>query len=290
MTKKELIAEIKTQVRQYDESGLVDDISLNRWITTEVKRFGVNVMEMKNFFLHVEDGKVTLPQEFYTLKIMYYCQPQFFHADDECKGELQSSNMWKVRTEKLMEWDNQSNSHKGTDYKCIEEKIIFNNCQGTIRYSQPALVKLKQGKRGISCEKNCPNVRIGSPYEVQVNNNTLYTNFSEGTIYVECYVLPTTEEGDIIIYDNRNLIEYLIAYCTRKILQEIWINDDDVNLINKMNFALAEENKLFSLAMTAVKMEALSRSDWAQKLKTKNAKETNMYENLFPNNNTRWRR
>jgi hypothetical protein len=290
MNKKELIAEIKTQVRQYDESGLIDNISLNRWITTELKRFGVSVMELRPYFLHVENGKTFLPQEFYSLKAAYYCKPESFHADDECKQELQNSHMWKFRTEKLMEWDNESQSHIGTDYKCFEEKIVWNNCTGVVRYTKPQLVKLRNGKRNITCAEGCPNLKVASDYEITISKETLYTNFPEGTIYLECYVLPTDEDGEIMIYDNRNLQEYLIAYCTRKIIQEIWVNDDDVNLINKMNFFAAEESKLFGLAMTAVKMEALARSNWSQKLKAKNAKETNMYEKMFPNKNAGWRR
>ena len=290
MTKKELIAEIKTEVRQYDESGLIDSISLNRWIMNELKRFGVNVMELRQHFLQVENGKAFLPQEFFSLKAAYFCKPETFYADDSCKGELQSSQMWKVRTEHLMEWDNESNSHIGTDYKCIEEEVIWNNCQGVIRYSPPQLVKLKNGKRNIQCEQGCPNLNVASELEIVINKETIYTNFNEGTIYMESYCLPTDEDGDIVIYDNRNLQEYLIAYCTRKILQQIWVNDDDVNLINKMNFFVAEESKLFGLAMTAVKMESLARSNWHAKLKQKNARESNMYEKMFPNKIRGWRR
>ena len=68
MTRKELIAEILTEVRQYDESNLVDYRSLNRWIKNEIKRFGVNVMVLQPQFITVENGKATLPEAFFQLK------------------------------------------------------------------------------------------------------------------------------------------------------------------------------------------------------------------------------
>ena len=59
-----------------------------------------------------------------------------------------------------------------------------------------------------------------------------------------------------------------------------------------MSFYIGEESRLFALAMTSVKMEALASSDWDTKLKQKNARDTNRYERMFPqlNQNNRWRR
>lgn len=290
MTRKELIAEILTEVRQYDESNLVDYRSLNRWIKNEIKRFGVNVMTLTESFIPVENGKATLPEAFYQLKKAMQCKAQSYYVDEGCRQGILESNTWRVRTEKLVEWDNMSNQ---SDFKCVEEKVVFGNCHGIVRYTPPVMVKLKNGKRNISCAGDCANLGIqSSPYEISVSKDTIYTNFNEGTLYLEYYAIPTDEEGDLIISDNRNVQEYLIAYCVKKIIQQIWTNDDDTNLANKMSFYIGEESRLFPLAMTSVKMEALASSDWDTKLKQKNARDTNRYERMFPqlNQNNRWRR
>ena len=93
--------------------------------------------------------------------------------------------------------------------------------------------------------------------------------------------LPTDESGDIYIPDVRSLQEYLMYYAKRKILEGLWINDDDVNLINKLQYIKTQEKEYLGLAFTQVKMENLG--DWANKLKRKMIKESNRFEKLFPN-------
>lgn len=281
MTRKQLLAEILTELKKYDESGLIDYKSVNRWIRNELKRFGGNLMQMTEKVLRVENGIATLPDNFFSLYFAVKCKPEAHVFEEGCKESVQSSYFWKQRIEETYEWDNASNSHKGVDYKFIEERVVFKDAIVKFKYSNPILLKPIKGVKRDVLAKSCKNLqKFHSPYEFNIVGEKVQFNFSEGDVYIQYYGLPTDEDGDLIIPDSRNLQEYLIAYCKRKIMEMVWMNDDDTNLINKLQFLQQEENRLYGMAQTEVKFSALG--NWAQKIKKNNILETNKYERMFP--------
>ena len=286
MTRKQLIAEILTDLRQYDESGLIDYRSLNMWIKNELKRFGANITVLTEKVLEVENGKVELPDNFWTLDLAVKCVADSQEVNDgECKQQVQESQFWKQRLEKTYRWDNQSGSHIQEDYKTIEEKVYYNNCQVTFRYREPEVLRLTKGIKKEYCSKGCKNLQEqftrSAKHEINILGNTLQTNFKNGFVYIQYNGLPTDDDGDILIPEVRSLEEYLIYYAKRKILESLWINDDDVNIMNKLQYIRQMERETFGLAMTQVKFESLG--NWDKKLKRKMIRETNRFEHMFPN-------
>lgn len=282
-TRKELIAEITTSLRQYDDAGLIDYRTLNRLIRNELKRFGSNIMTLNEKYIEIKNGKAELPDDFFSLQTAMKITKDSYYLNSDCKKVVEQSNYWKERLESTYVWDNQSNSHKQQDFKYIEERIVRNDSDVTIRYKNPTLLKLTKGIKKDVISKECNNLRIiQSPYEVNINGNTIYTNFKEGTILIVYYGLPVDDEGDLLIPDIRSLEEYLIAYCKRKMLEDMFYNDEDTNIINKLQLARQDERELYSLAQTAVKFERLS-SDFWKKIKKKNMEQTMKYSRMFPN-------
>lgn len=282
MTRKRLVAEILTELKKYDESGLIDYKSLNRWIKNELKRFGNNVMQLTETVLRVENGIADLPENFFSLYFAVKCTPESYQFEEGCKENLQSSHFWTQRLENTYEWDNQSNSHKNTNFKLIEERIVFkDNTTVRFKYNNPILLKPVKGIKKDSIAVKCKNLNINnSPYEFNIVGEKMQFNFTDGDVYIQYYGLPLDQSDDLLIPDSRNLEEYLIAYCKRKIMEIIWLNDDDTNLVNKLQFLQQEEARLYGLAQTEVKFNALG--NWAQKIKRNNILETNKYERMFP--------
>jgi hypothetical protein len=182
-------------------------------------------------------------------------------------------------------WDNQSQSHKEESYKTVEEKVFYKDRVTNVRYKEPVLLRLTKGFKKEFCAPGCKNMQqrltASANYEINILGNILQTNFKNGHIYMQYNALPTDEDGDIYIPDVRSLQEYLMYYAKRKILEGLWINDDDVNLINKLQYIAAKEKETFGLAMTQVKMEGLG--NWDKKLKSKIIAESNRFERMFPN-------
>lgn len=286
MTRKQLIAEILTDLRQYDESGLIDYRSLNMWIKNELKRFGANVTILTEKVLEVQDGKVELPEDFWTLHLAVKCKQGDWEGEhSEDREYVQDSQFYKQSTTTNYVWDNQSQSHKQENYKTVSEKVFFKDRVTNIHYREPVFLRLTKGFKKEFCAPGCKNIQqsltASSQYEINILGNILQTNFKSGFIYMQYNALPTDELGDIYIPDVRSLQEYLMYYAKRKVLEGLWINDDDVNLINKLQYIKGQEKEYLGLAMTQVKMEGLG--NWDKKLKRKMIAETNRFERMFPN-------
>nr|DAJ54834.1 MAG TPA: hypothetical protein [Caudoviricetes sp.] len=286
MTRKQLIAEILTDLKQYDESGLIDYRSLNMWIKNELKRFGVNITVLTEKVLDVDNGKAELPEDFWTLHLAVKCKQEDWEGEYQEDRELVQDSQWyKQSTTTNYVWDNQSQSHKEESYKTVEEKVFYKDRVTNIRYKEPVLLRLTKGFKKEFCAPSCRNMQqkltASANYEINILGNVLQTNFKEGNIYMQYNALPTDESGDIYIPDVRSLQEYLMYYAKRKVLESLWINDDDVNLINKLQYIKAQEKEYLGLAMTQVKMEGLG--NWDKNLKKKMIAETNRFERMFPN-------
>lgn len=284
MTRKQLIAEILSELKQYEESGLIDHRSLNLWIKSELKRFGANITVLTEKVLGVENGEVELPDDFWSLHFAVKCTAESHEFEKGSKATVQDSQYWTQRIENTYVWDNQSNSHKKTDYKEILEKTYLNiDTVVNFRYTNPILLRLTKGIKKDYCAPGCKNLQkeLSSPYEINILGNKIQSNFKEGHIYMQYNGLPTDESGDIYIPDSIHLQEYLMYYCKRKILESLWINDDDANLINKLQYMKQQEREYFHLAMTQVKFEGLG--NWSNNIKRKIIRETNRFERMFPN-------
>jgi hypothetical protein len=55
-TRKNLIAEVLSDPKQYNESGLIDDISLNRWLKNALLKFGGTIMPKLDKVIEVREG------------------------------------------------------------------------------------------------------------------------------------------------------------------------------------------------------------------------------------------
>ena len=62
----------------------------------------------------------------------------------------------------------------------------------------------------------------------------------------------------------------------------MWQNDDDTNMINKLQYIKAEENSLKGLAFTEVKFNKLGDGNWAKRLQRNNNLYIEKFERMFP--------
>lgn len=286
MTRKQLIAEILTDLRQYDESGLIDYRSLNMWIKNELKRFGANITVLTEKALEVQNGKTELPEDFWTLHLAVKCNQHGWEGEHHEERDLVQDSQWyKQSTTTNYVWDNQSQSHKEESYKTVSEKVFYRDQIKKVHYTEPIVLRLTKGFKKEFCAPGCKNMQqklaTSSPHEINILGNILQTNFKDGFIYMQYNALPTDETGDIYIPDVRSLQEYLIYYAKRRILEALWMNDDDINLLNKLQYIKGQEKEYLGLAMTQTKFENLG--NWDKNLKRKMINETNRYERMFPN-------
>lgn len=286
MTIDSLIAEITSGgFAQYDESGLVDYISLRRWIKNELKRFGNNIMVMGETIMQVEHRRAKLPENFWQFYLAVNCEQQGYTIEGD-KDVVQNSLFFKERLEGTQEWDNESNTYVGKDFKYVKEDLVFKNAKASVYYANPTFLKLKRGFNKSVCAPGCKNLRSlvvdESPNTIDIVGDYINTNYDSGTIYMQYRGLPADEDGNIIIPDTQHnrLQEYLIYHCRMRILEEVVTGRDD-DAGNLLQYYAGRARDTFQLAMTETKFEGLGR-DWAAKIRNKQRKQTLKYDVMLP--------
>lgn len=287
MTRKELIAEITTDLKQYDEAGLIDYRSLNLWIRIALKRFGNNIMIPTEKFLRVDNGRARLPENFWLLLVAAKCQKAGCDIPEEHKENVITSHKWRSREEQDYEWDNNSEKFFKGNYKIITEKVFFEGVPVEFKYHSPELLRLTKGMKKDICHSSCKNIQSyitsNSPYEINILGDFIQTNFRTGNIYIQYLSLPSDDEEDLIIPDTQHnhLLNYIMYHCKTKILENIIVNEDDPGKSSLLQYFSGKEREYFALAMTETKFEGLGK-DWDVRLKNNMRKDTYKYELMFP--------
>lgn len=288
MTKKEFIAELASDLKQYDESNLIDYRSVDLWLKTKLKRFGNNIMVPTEAFLKVENGRVKLPDNFWKLNLAVKCDPNGYRVESGDPKTVITSTAFKIRVEENNVWNNNIEGYNKKDFKQVIEKVFVDSNIVNYYYSSPTILKLTKGMKKEVCSKGCLNLQSkfthSSPWEINILNNFIQTNFTKGYIYIQYEGLPIDEDGDVLIPETQHdhLREYLMYHCKAKLMENLMGNGDEPNLVNMYQLYSAKEREYFSLAMTETKFGGLS-ADWDKKMKNKMRLNTLKYENLFPN-------
>ncbi len=283
-----LIAEIKTSLSQYDEAGLIDEVSIRRWIRNELKRFGVNIMTLQEGIINVKNSRAEMPDNYGVLYLAAKCEPLGYHAQGS-KDHLQGSYFWKERIEKKTSWESCDPCCVDEQESRIVERLYFHEDYCDFYYKSPMLLRLRKGIKKSQCHSKCKNLSealtYSSPYDINILKNTAYFNFEEGSVYLQYYGIDKDEDGEMLIpEDDHNRVEtYLEYYIKRRIMEDVAANDDDPKgtASRMLSYYMQQEREQFKLALTSTKFSALSR-DTFKKLKQKARRNTAQYEVMIP--------
>jgi len=274
ITSSNLIAQIQTDLKQYNESGLLDELSLNLWIKNGLEKFGGNIMPIVSTVLKVKNGQVRLPHNFYSLisAVKFYEE----YEQDEKEDTIEDFYRYKVRKEAQKEWDNQSNSYKDGEFTEITETTYFHD--GRKNRKKPELLKISKGSVKIHTKNVNLNNTTNCQYEIKIEGDFIKTNFNTGNILIEFQGLPVDENDELIIPEVQGnyVFEYLENHLKRKIYQNLWSNGDDENVQAKVQFYLQLERDSFSNAMTSAKFEGMGGRWWKDMVK-QNKKRTEIF-------------
>lgn len=282
-----MTAEILTALKQYEESGLVDHISIDQWIRNAMREFGGNFMAGSDYFVKIENSKGDLPNNFYSLVNAIKCDERAYKTTKEGKKHLQSSIFYKERLEKIQYFTNDLDPPilEGEDCKFIREEIYFEDKspKATIWYGNYQPLKLIKHYAKAPCDSNCPNLRQNCKYEFSLNGTKIHSNFKTGTIYINYKGFPEDEEGNLIIPETQRnkLIDYIKYTCIRRTLEAIFLSGDDGNVQQKLQYFRQLENENYLLAKNDSFAEG-SRG-WQDLIKSYNRYHNSLkYEAMIP--------
>jgi hypothetical protein len=222
---------------------------------------GLRINQTKEVALDVCHGKVKLPDDFYTFNYGMVCGN--YTVTTGYGGAASGTNIQEVpyvetpanvdicapitvncSTCNANPCNNTAgcSSNTGTNIgvygdTCIRPRV-FMNCKGDmnelIQVINPSttrvykeLIPLRM-KVGQGVDNNCPNVRSNAANEGWIKGGFIFTNFQEGTVYVNYQGQMEDENGNLMVPDHDLLNEYYEYALKQRILENLYLNGEDV--------------------------------------------------------------
>lgn len=283
MTFHEFLAEIKTQLSQYFESGLIDDASVLKWVKQGLKKFGATIMVDQETIIEIEKSKGQVPDNFYSLVHAVKLNKDFIECRPGTEDTLVKSLFWTDVQLKKKQWDIKTGEciDESIEETTYREKTYINKTAFIKHYNNPEELRLSKAFKKSICASSCLNkYRSNSPFEINISGTTLRTNFPSGDVYIRYKGLELDEDGIVIIPDTPKgeLETYLTYFVKRNILEIATANRDD-SAVTLFKYYQSMEGPQLLLALTEVKFMGLTPQSM-YKLKGRNQRERRIFERL----------
>jgi len=276
----EFIAEIEAKYPILAESGDIDKSSIVFTVINALRKFGVNVQNLKSEFLDIDNSRAMLPQDFKSLRLAYILEPLGFTIYGD-RQNLTDNYVYRERIENPARWNELTNEYmKSCDTKIVTEKITIKSSQIHTHYKHRFL-EIEGTVEANSLAADCLNkkLRVDSPYKASISNSILNTNFDKGKVYIQYYSLQTDENGDMVIpiFSTGAIYDYIENLVKIDITEYLINNNLNPQGISQLYQKLVQETVgLKSLAMKESKFKGLGKN-WSKSFSENNKKHFSGY-------------
>lgn len=280
-TFNQLLADVSIDFANYDLESMIEPQQLIKVAKRVNYDLGLRIHQTDEQVLELENGRVMLPTNFYTLNFALICGdytvtnpvpqgtfiderpyiPEYKETDPIIKPCVpETINCRKCNsidcTCGVAEVPPYSKEQPYGNY-CIKPRV-FLNCKGdayeltqvvrteTRTYKMLAPIRMLQNNQSINCD--CPNIHWNVDHVGWIKDNYFYSNYKCGKIYINYEGMLENDEGDILVPDHDLLNEYYEYALKQRILENLVMNDETA--IQKL--------QLIEQRLRAAKYQALS--------------------------------
>ncbi len=279
-----LIAEVRSTLSTYDADGLLDDALLYKAMYDGLRRFGKDVTVDDSEILYVNNRKAILPNNFYSLRAAWLCEPKGCWINDRHKDMLQSEISRREITERGVKWDSCNQCCKEEYEKVITERVYLNGCTAEFYYHRPRLLRLGKSRNKSPYDSRCMNFHeIDNINEIVIDGKMLYANFDSGFVHIDYFGSPEDEDGKPFVPEEStgSLERYIVALMIERSLIKIWYNKKDENIQGIIQHAVQTTALREREARANIKFEKLSPNIF-ERIKKLNRQNMMRYELLYP--------
>lgn len=231
-TLDELLAEVMLSFKNYAANNMIDVSELIGEVRRINKSLGNKLRQTKETMLYVEHGKVRLPLDFHLLNLAIGCY------DYSVTNKVLSGDHRDYRvTEQVVPVPGCTPTCPVEVSPCVRLtscgqsfEIVETTAYETRHYTNFGKIQLKRSKL---IDKHCINTNFYSDLTAYIQNGFLYTSFDEGKVYIEYMGEMEDEEGNLLVLDHDLVNPYYEYALKRRILENLYINGEDV--IQKIN-------------------------------------------------------
>lgn len=254
-----LFSKIKREFRSFSDANLIDDADFPMYVAEILNKLGIGTFKEEEALITVKNKKACLPKDFKQLYAAY-----------KCGGCTVSSNNKHLQQRYIIENDitcevlqrkEDCEIHCDCPDKIIERVTIkqyVNENQIYRDYTDIRPLKLSPNVKPLYAE-DCINLMQTCSDEISITSGYIYTNFSDGDIYLKYYAFPLDDEGIPMIpniMEIEKAIEWWIKY---QLMLNFWLVDDLQNAQGKWQKAEQEYEKWMAEARYILKLPSFSQ-------------------------------
>lgn len=281
ITINSIIADIKSDLRSYDESGLIDDITLTLHLINELKRFGGNVMDIYPKVLEIRNSQAELPQNFFSLYKAVKTEPVGCNVEDDTLEEvIGGSTFYRIRKEASRTWDNLSHEFQDGEYTEVVEKVFIGTRKVDFYYKGNTLLKLVPGYDKSKINEKCENIKVVKcSHAISIIGNNIQTNFNKGFICIWFQGLRLNENDEIVLPEDPNarLYEFLMYSGKAKVFEGLWANNDDPNVQGKLQYFTQKAEIARTQASYQARFSSVTGANWWEGLRAKQQRRVRIF-------------
>lgn len=251
----QLLEEVLVDFQNYNLEGFIEPQQLIKVAKRVNYDLGLRIFQTKEVVLEVEKGRVKLPDDFYVLNFAFICGnyeiqvpvSQGTHIEERIIEPTYNCQPSVIDTCTNPVFPKSCNSCNCSPCSCNQAQPAFAqqcqpcprvslNCKGqtyelvqiikseTRVYKFLLPIRMLANAQTIDCD--CPNLYWNSPNSGWIQNNFFYTNFQDGTIYLNYQGMLEDDDGNLLVPDHDLLNEYYEYALKQRILENLIMNDD----------------------------------------------------------------
>ena len=134
---------------------------------------------------------------------------------------------------------------------------------------------IKKDGIAVDCLNLHPSIRNSYKKEINISGNTLNANFSEGSVYIQYFSIPSNELGEIEIPEitTGDILEYIKQYIKVEIAEKLIANNQQPGGLAQLYPSWKSELPMLkSAALKEAKFSGLTKN-WSKNFKALNKRE-----------------
>lgn len=251
-----LLADAQSDLQKLYQENYIEPHQLIKVAMRVNYDLGLRIYQTKEELLEVENGRVRLPNDFFTLNYAFVCDeytvkqavPQGTHVEERPLSDVVPTYQWIPN-----QIDTCSNPPEPTPCNtcapnpcgcatadsCSPTPRVCLNCKGEawelvqlIKYETRVYksffpLEISSTERSIEC--GCPNLYMESKNKARIKDGWLYTNFTSGKVYINYQGSLEDNDGNILVPDHPRLNEYYEYALKERIIENMIMNDAPVS-------------------------------------------------------------
>jgi len=257
-----VISEVKKRLNKYFATNQLDESMIGIHIENCVRKLGVGALEKTYAILKVENGKSSLPDDFYKLNIAYRCFPSDGMGAPGWVNDFSTNfivngfyNRNITCTDCNVNCDNTTETWEALKVEMPGYNLKFG-------FAHPKLMYLSI--KNDQCIDGCKNLTNKNGDEFTMTKSQIFTSFPTGFVFFSYFamLIDQDETGYPMIIDEIWFIEYVRAYLYYQFYEDLYndITDETANQIaqKRATYKQEYEEKLIiaqSQAIAPTKMQ-----------------------------------